>query len=87
LLVKGIYNGQEAALDKHRYFIKAAKKKIMENTAPNNEIALYRVHDEMAFEDIMETSDLQEARNAAYNYQCILIDNLTGRVIHDYSCY
>ncbi|WP_316851579.1 hypothetical protein [Pedobacter agri] len=59
----------------------------MENRANNNEITLYRVYDEMALEDILETSDLREAKNFAYNHQCILIDNLTGLVMHDYSCY
>lgn len=58
----------------------------MENLVNNQEIALYRVHDEMAFEDILETSDLQEAKSVAYNHQCVLIDNLTGRVLYDYSC-
>jgi len=59
----------------------------MENLAQKNEKALYRVHDEMAMEDLLETNDLREARDVAYNHQCILIDNINNKVIHDYSCY
>lgn len=59
---------------------------IMENTNLNKETALYRVFDEMAFETVHYTNDLKDAREVAYNYQAILIDNKTDKVIYDYSC-
>jgi len=58
----------------------------MENQNLNSQTALYRVYDEMACEVVLYTDDLQEARNQAYNYQSVLIDNQTDKVIHDYSC-
>jgi hypothetical protein len=62
------------------------KMNIMENQKLNSETVLYRVYDEMACEVVLYTDDLQEARNQAYNYQSVLIDNQTDKVIHDYSC-
>lgn len=47
---------------------------------------LYRVFDEMACDVILLTDDPKEAHNVAYNYQSVLIDNHTGKVITDYSC-
>lgn len=46
----------------------------------------YRVFDEMGFGVIFTTDNLQEAQDCAYNHQCLLIDNLTDKVIYDYSC-
>ena len=46
----------------------------------------YRVFDEMGFEVLLYTDDLKEAQDEAYNHQCVLINNLTDQVIHDYSC-
>ncbi|MGO1520289.1 MAG: hypothetical protein ACTHXT_14710 [Sphingobacterium sp.] len=46
---------------------------------------LYRVYDEMACDVVLFTDDLKEAHGVAYNYQSVLIDNRTGKVIKDYS--
>lgn len=40
----------------------------MENSAQDNQKARYRVHDEMAMEDLLETNDLRQARGVAYNH-------------------
>lgn len=58
----------------------------MKNQTINNETALYRVYDEMACEVVLFTNDLQIAHDEAYNYQSVLIDNQTNKVIKDYSC-
>jgi len=58
----------------------------MENQKEVTGKELYRVYDEMACEDIKLTSNLQEAHNVAYNHQCVLIDNIEGKVLKDYSC-
>jgi|GEM_PF-1462072 len=58
----------------------------MENQQKNNENPAHRVYDEMGCEDLLLTDNLNEARSVAYNHQCILFDNLTGKVIFDYSC-
>lgn len=58
----------------------------MENQKEETENKLYRVFDEMAMDIILLTNDLKEANGAAYNHQCVLIDNITGSVIKDYSC-
>ena len=59
----------------------------MENQSNLLEEALYRVYDEMGCEDLLYTNDLKTAKDTAYNYQCILFDNKTNSVLHDYSCY
>lgn len=46
----------------------------------------YKVYDEMSCSELLITSDRKEAHSVAYNHQCILIDNITGKVIKDYSC-
>lgn len=48
--------------------------------------SLYRVFDEMAFENILFTDDADLAISTAYVYQSILFDNQTNKVIKDYSC-
>jgi len=58
----------------------------MENLTIKEKQAKYRVYDEMACENVLFTDNLQEARNCAYNYQSVLIDNETGCVLADYSC-
>lgn len=86
---QGYINGLATAPDKLKSFINGANSKInkMENQLKSTETNLYRVHDEMAFEDILMTNNLNEAHACAYNYQAVLIDNLTNTVIKDYSCY
>lgn len=48
--------------------------------------ALYRVYDEMACDNVLFTDNFEYAKDEAYNYQAVLFDNLTGKVICDYSC-
>lgn len=45
---------------------------------------MYIVFDEMAMAVLLETEDETEARNKAYNHQCVLMKDST--VIQDYSC-
>ena len=45
---------------------------------------MYTVYDEMACAVLLETKNEKEAREKAYNHQCVLM--LDGKVIHDYSC-
>jgi hypothetical protein len=45
---------------------------------------MYTVVDEMSMSVLLETSDFTQARDMAYNHQCVLMKN--GKVIHDYSC-
>lgn len=58
----------------------------MKNQETITETKMYRVYDEMACETIVETDDANLAIDTAYNYQAVLIENATGRVISDYSC-
>lgn len=58
----------------------------MENQENTSQLPLYTVFDEMAFEVLLLTDDIQEAHEKAYNHQCVLIDNHTNKVIKDYSC-
>lgn len=46
---------------------------------------MYTVLDEMAMAVLLQTDDETEARNKAYNHQCVLMKD--GEVIRDYSCY
>jgi len=57
----------------------------MENQKINHETPLYRVYDEMACEAVLFTDNFQQADDEAYNYQSLLIDNHTDKVIRDYS--
>lgn len=45
---------------------------------------IYTVFDEMAMEELLRTESYKEAKDKAYNHQCILLCN--GKFIHDYSC-
>lgn len=45
---------------------------------------MYTVFDEMSMSVLLETTDLKQAREMAYNHQCVLKKD--GKVIHDYSC-
>lgn len=45
---------------------------------------MFIVFDEMSMFILLKTKDEKEARNMAYNHQCILMFN--NKVIHDYSC-
>ncbi|MET3114847.1 hypothetical protein AAKU52_002587 [Pedobacter sp. CG_S7] len=58
----------------------------MENQEKATETFQYRVYDEMGCEHLLFTNDLKEAQDKAYNHQCILLDNLTNKVLKDYSC-
>jgi len=66
--------------------VQIQKINIMDNQESATGTFKYLVYDEMACEALLSTNDLNEARNNAYNYQCVLIDNETKKVIHDYSC-
>lgn len=57
----------------------------MENEINNTKEELYTVYDEMACEILLETSNLKTAQKKAFNYQCLLINNKTRKVIKDYS--
>ncbi|HLT86465.1 MAG TPA: hypothetical protein VKZ57_02680 [Sphingobacterium sp.] len=46
----------------------------------------YQVYDEMACEVILTTDDPQLAIDTAYNYQSLLIDNHSGKILRDFSC-
>ncbi len=45
---------------------------------------IYVVFDEMSMMELLRTENESEAREKAYNHQCILL--LNGKQIHDYSC-
>jgi hypothetical protein len=59
---------------------------MMENQEKVNEAPAYKVYDEMACEVLIATNNFDDANYTAYNHQCVLLDNRTGKVIHDYSC-
>ena len=51
-----------------------------------NEEALYRVYDEMACKNVLFTDNFELAKDEAYNYQAVLFNNQTNKVVCDYSC-
>lgn len=57
----------------------------MENQAPQT-ATNYRVLDEMSCEVLLETTNLGEATDKAWNHQCVLINADSNTVIKDYSC-